>query len=99
MEKSLLLVYGLFKNLKNLMFVMVRCHKTINGAICIRCCLSFQVYFLPFLFQSENRFTGSNIALAGQPVSQTPSYVWAQNLLAGLISEDLLVHLQQSKRA
>ena len=35
MEKCLLLVYGLFKNLKNLTFVMVRCHKTLNGAIYI----------------------------------------------------------------
>ena len=34
-EKCLLLVYGLFKNLKNLMFIMVRCHKTLNGAIYI----------------------------------------------------------------
>ena len=35
-EKCLLLVYGLFKNLKNLTFVMFRCHKTLNGAICIQ---------------------------------------------------------------
>ena len=34
-EKCLLLVYLVFKNSKNLMFIRVRCHKTINGAIYI----------------------------------------------------------------
>ena len=34
-EKCLLLVYGLFENLKNLTFVMVRCYKTLYGAIYI----------------------------------------------------------------
>ena len=32
-EKLLLLVYGLFRNLKNLTFVRVRRHKTLNDAI------------------------------------------------------------------
>ena len=35
MEKSLLLVYGLFKNSKNAMFVTVKHHKILNGAIYI----------------------------------------------------------------
>ena len=61
-DKCLLLVYGLFKNLKNLTFVMVRCHKTLNGAIYIYIYLS-----IPMKYNMGDLIKGShgNLLLSG----------------------------------
>ena len=46
-EKLLLLVYGLFRNSKNLTFVRVRRHKTLNDAICL------MAGFIPLIIFAE----------------------------------------------